>query len=128
MFNIVAGTCDKLSDGAWTTHKRVLMQTDTALSYYRDVPKDMSDIINGKFTKVKQSLPFAAITAVTRLDPMKDTVQIKKLDCELTFKVAFFKEALVPDKIASPLVIDPEKPLKKGTCWYFAVPKDPRFG
>jgi hypothetical protein len=47
---------------------------------------------------------------------------------EQTFKVCFYKEPLVNDKIAEPLAENNSELLKVKAHWYFSVPKDPRFG
>jgi len=46
---------------------------------------------------------------------------------EQTFKICFYKEALVNDKIAEPSPQNNEL-FKIKAHWYFSIPKDPRFG
>lgn len=59
----LAGPCTKLSEGGWTTHKRFLHLSNNAITYYREVPKDIE-----KLGKPKQSVPLGAIINVIYLE------------------------------------------------------------
>ena len=64
---ILIGEVTKMSEKGWTTHQRVLLLGDKALSYFRDVPKDVQSLTRNTKIMPKQSVPLRAITEITEL-------------------------------------------------------------
>jgi hypothetical protein len=69
---ILIGEVTKMSEKGWTTHQRSLQLDEKSLSYFREVPKDLSSFARNTKIKPKQSVPLKAVLLATEMTPDAD--------------------------------------------------------